>query len=89
MGAASAAGVANLKQTWDDMGPEEAFDLVPHCKLAKVYDPALTRLELATSVVQHREHIRGELGQTGSNRLLVRAPNGALEQALSDAIEQN
>ena len=29
------------------------------CKLAKVYDPALSRLELVLSVAQHREHIRG------------------------------
>ena len=34
VGAANAAGVANLKQTWDDLEPEAAFDLVPHCKLA-------------------------------------------------------
>ena len=89
MGAASAAAVANLKQTWDDMEPELAFDLVPHCKLAKVYDPALSRLELVSSVAQHREHIRGALGQTGANRLLGQAPSGALERALSAAIEQN
>ena len=41
VGAANAAGVTNLKQPWDDLGPEEAFDLVPHCKKVKVYDPAL------------------------------------------------
>ena len=46
VGAANAAGVANLKQTWDDLEQEGAFDLVPHCKLAKVYGPALSRLEL-------------------------------------------
>ena len=43
----SAARVANFKQIWDDLEPERAIDLVPHCKLAKVYDPALCRLELA------------------------------------------
>ena len=43
VGAANAAGVAHLKQTWDDLEPERAF---PHCKLARVYDPALSRLEL-------------------------------------------
>ena len=59
VGAANAAGEANLKQTWGDLEPEGAFDLVPHCKLAKVYDPALSRLELVISVAQHREHIRG------------------------------
>ena len=89
VGAANAAGVANLKQTWDDLELERAFDLVPHCKLAKVYDPALSRLELVISVAQHREHIRGALGQTGANRLLGQAPSGALERALSAAIEQN
>ena len=89
MGATNAAGVANLKQTWDDMEPEGAFDLVPHCKLAKVYDPALSRLELVISVTQHREHIRGALGQTGENRLLGQVPSGDLERALSAAIEQN
>ena len=89
MGAANAAGVANLKQTWDDMEPEGAFDLVPHCKLATVYDPALSRLELVISVAQHREHIRGALAQTGANRLLGQAPSGALQRALSAAIEQN
>ena len=41
------------------------------------------------SVAQHREHIRGALGQTGANRLLGQAPSGALERALSAAIEQN
>ena len=61
VGAANAAGVANLKQTWGDMELEGAFDLVPHCKLAKVYDPALSRLELVISAAQHREHIRGAL----------------------------
>ena len=70
VGAANAANVANLKQTWDDSQPQGAFHLVPHCKLAKVYDPALSRLELVISVAQHREHIRGALGQTGANRLL-------------------
>ena len=50
MGAANAVGVAILKQKWDDMEPEGAFDLVPHCKLAKVYDPALSRLELVIGV---------------------------------------
>ena len=45
VGAANAAGVANLKQTWDDLELEGAVELVPHCKLAKVYDPALSRLE--------------------------------------------
>ena len=89
VGAASAAGVANLKQTWDDMEPEGAFDLVPHCKLAKVYDPALSRLELVISVAQHREHIREVLGQTRPNRLLGQAPSGALERAMSATIEQN
>ena len=87
VGAANAAGVANFKQTWEDLEPEGAFDLVPHCKLAKVYDPALSRLELVISVAQHREHIRGALGQTGANRLPGQAPSGALEQALSSAIE--
>ena len=87
--AANAAGVANLKQTWDDLEPEVAFDPVPHCKLATVYDPAQSRLELVISVAQHREHIRGALGQTGANRLLGHAPSGALERALSAAIEQN
>ena len=57
--------------------------------LAKVYDPPLSRLELVISVAQHREHIRGALGQTGANRLLGQAPSGALERALSAAIEQN
>ena len=89
VGAANAAGVANLKQTRDDLEPEGAFDLVLHCKLAKVYDPALSRLELVISVAQHKEHIRGALGQTGANRLLGQAPSGALERALSAAIEQN
>ena len=87
VGAANADGVANLKQTWDDLEPE-ALDLVPHCKLAKVYDLALSRLELVISVAQHREYIRGALGQTGANRLLGQAPSGALERALSAAIEQ-
>ena len=86
---AANAGVANLKQTWDDMEPEGAFDLVPHCKLAKVYDPELSCLELVISVTQHREHIRGALGQTGANRLLGQAPSGAMERALSAVIEQN
>ena len=78
----NAAGVANLKQTWDGMEPEGAFDLVPHCKLAKVYDPAPSRLELVISVAQHREHIRGALGQTGTNRLLGQAElwNGHCQQ---------
>ena len=89
VGAANAACVANLKQTWDDLEPEEAFDLVPRCKPAKVYDPALSRLELVISKAQHREHTRGALGQTGANRLLGPAPSGALERALSAAIEQN
>ena len=89
VGAANAPGVANLKQTWDELELEGAFDLVPHCKLAKVYDPALSHLELVISVAQHREHIRGALAQTGPNRLLGQAPNGALERALSAAIEQN
>ena len=89
VGAANAAGVANLKQTWDDMEPEGAFNLVPHCKLAKVYDPDLSRLELVISAAQHREHIRGALGQTVANRLLGQAPSGALERVLSAAIEQN
>ena len=76
MGAANAAGVANLKQTWDDLDPEGAFDLAPHCNLAKVYDAALSRLELVISVAQPREHVRGALGQTGANRLLGQAPSG-------------
>ena len=70
MGAANAAGVANLKQTWDDGG-------------------GFRFLELVISVAQHREHIRGALGQTGANRVLGQAPSGALERALSAAIEQN
>ena len=61
VGAANAAGVANFKQTWDDLEPEGAFDLVPHCKLVKVYDPALSRLELVISAAQHREHICGAI----------------------------
>ena len=73
VGVTNATGVANLKQTWDDMEPEGAFDLVPHCKLVKVYDPALSRLELVISVAQHREHICGALGRTGANRLLGQA----------------
>ena len=89
MGAANAAGVANLKQTWDELEPDGAFDLEPHCKLVKVYDPALNRLELVISVAQHRERIRGAVGQTGANRLLGQAPCGALQRALSAAIEQS
>ena len=89
VGAANAAGVANLKQSWDELEPDGALDLVPHCKLAKVYDPVLRRLEVVISVAQHREHNRGALGQTGADRLLGQAPSGALERALSAAIEQN
>ena len=62
VGASNAAGVASFKQIWDDLEPERAFDLVPHCKLAKVYDPALCRLELVISVAEHREHVRGTIG---------------------------
>ena len=50
---------------WDDMEPEGNFDLVPHCKLAKVYDPALSRLELVISVAQPRTHSWG----TRTNRI--------------------
>ena len=89
VGASNAAGVANFKQTRDDLELERAFDLVPHCKLAKVYDPPLCRLELVISVAEHREHIRWAIGQTGANRLLGQAPSGALERALSSAIEQS
>ena len=89
VGASNAAGVANFKHIWDDLEPERAFDLVPHCNLAKIYDPALCRLELVISVAEHREHIRGAIGQTGANRLLGQAPSGALERALSSAIEQS
>ena len=89
VGAANAAGVANFKQIWDDLEPERAFDLELHCKLAKVYDPALCRLELVTRVAEHREHLCGPIGQTGANRLLGQAPRRALERALSSAIEQN
>ena len=89
MGASNAAVVASFKQTWSDLESERTFDLVPHCKLAKVYDPALCRLELVISVAEHREHIRGAIGQTRANRLLGQAPSGALERALSSAIEQS
>ena len=68
VGAANAAGVANLKQTWDELESEGAFDLVPHCKLAKVYDPAQSRLDLVISVAQHREHIRGANRSESSSR---------------------
>ena len=47
------------------------------------------RVELVISVAQHREHICGALGQTGAKRLLGQASSGALERALSTAIEQN
>ena len=67
---------------------EHSFDMVPHCKLAKVYDPALCRFELVTSVTEHREYIRGALGHTGANRLLGQVYSGALEWALSSALEQ-
>ena len=73
VGASNAAEVANFKDVWDDLEPERAFDLVAHCNLAKIYDPALCRLELVNSVAEHREHIRGAIGQTGANRLLGQA----------------
>ena len=81
--------VGEKQHSGDDLEPKRAFDLVLHCKLAKVYDPALSRLELVISVAQHREHTRGALGQTRANRLLGHAPSEALERALSAAIEQN
>ena len=43
VGAANTAGVANFKQTWDDLEPEGAFDLVPHCMLA--YDWTVAHLD--------------------------------------------
>ena len=70
VGVTNAAGVANFKQLWDDLEPVGALDMVTHCKLAKVYDPALCRLEFVISAAEHREHIRGAIGQTGANRLL-------------------
>ena len=85
-------GVANFKQTWDDMEPEGAFGLVLHCKLAREYDPDLSRLDLVISVAQHREHIRGALGQTGANRLLGQAPSGVFDshcQQRSNRIERS
>ena len=66
VGASNAAEVANFEQIWDDLEPERAFNLVPHCKLAKVYDPALCRLELVISVAEHREHVCGAIGQNRS-----------------------
>ena len=50
MGAINAAG-DSFKQLWDDLEPEGT---VPHCKLSKVYDPALCRLELVISVAETR-----------------------------------
>ena len=88
VGATNAAGVATFRQLWDELEPEGAFDMVPHCKLAKVYDAALCRLELVISVAEHREHIRGAIGQTGANRLFSQAPSGARERAISSALEQ-
>ena len=72
--AANAARVANLKQTWDELEPEGAFDLIaswPKCT---------TQLELVISVAQQREHVRGALRRTGANRLLGQAASGALER---------
>ena len=83
VGAANAARVANLKQTWDELEPEGAFDLIAS------WLNCTTQLELVISVAQHRELIRGAFRQTGANRLLGQAPSGALERALSAAIEQN
>ena len=70
-GAANAAGVANQANVGRS-ATGGAFDLVPHCKLAKVCDPTLSRLDLVRSVAQHREHIRGALRTNGRILFSVR-----------------
>ena len=49
VGAMSAAGVVNFKQLWDDLEPDGAFDMVPHCKpgqgLRPSSVPTRTRLQ--------------------------------------------
>ena len=49
-------------------------------------EPSRTRHQRGTTP---RTHSWEALGQTGANRLLGQAPSGALERALSAAIEQN
>ena len=48
LGAINAAE-GSFKQVWDDLDPKGT---VPHCKLSKVFDPALCRLELVISVAE-------------------------------------
>ena len=66
VGAANAAGVANLKHTWDDLDPvgDSIWYLI--AKRAKVYDPALSLLELVIGAWHNIN--RGALGQTAANR---------------------
>ena len=85
VGAINAAGVANFKEIWDDLEPGGAFDMV----LANW--PRSTTFLCAvsnSSSAEHREHNSRALGQTGANCLLGQAPSGALERALSSALEQ-
>ena len=72
----------------DDLEPE-GFRFGTSLQVGQSVRPSSGRLELVISVAQHREHIRGALEQIGANQLLGRAPSGALERALSAAIEQN
>ena len=53
VGATNAPGVANFHHLWDELEPEGSIRHGTHTtKLAKVYDPALCRLELVISVAE-------------------------------------
>ena len=88
VGASSAKTIETFGAIWDELEAEAAFDMVPHCRLAKVYDSTQCRLELVVTNMDYRSAIRDALSQTGAKRLLGQAPSGALEQAIQKALEE-
>lgn len=83
IGAVTAEKIRGLTEVWAETDIETAHDMVPHCRLKKMFDGTLNRLELMIVHPELRETVKASLTQTGAKRLLGQAPEGGLEEALS------
>ncbi len=87
IGQATAAIIKEASEKWSEMNVEECRNFTHYCRLCKVYDPELTRLEFITTDIKLRDSINKALSEVEGKRLLGAAPPGGLEDILQKYLD--
>ena len=85
-GEADGVALVEAAKTLAAMSPDAATRMVPHCRCGRTFNSATRKLQFMVADKDHAELVARSLRRIGAEQKLGRAPPGAQERAIAQAL---